>query len=185
MDHEIFAVEVEGKQRLAKPLVSEAMIRERIMILAEALHRDLKGIDTLYVLVVLHGAMIFAADLIRALNLPVKISSVRVKSYLGESRNGVTELVTPLSSDLKGQTVLVLEDIVDTGHTIHFLKKELDDFGVKNAQFCTLLSKPECHEVPVHLDYVGFQIGKNFVIGYGLDVGGHYRYLPFIAEVLP
>lgn len=164
-------------------LFSEIDIRERIKIIAQQINQDYGTKDTLVVLIVLHGALIFGADLVRNLEMPTEIETVRLKSYEGTSSTGKVQLVTPLPNHLAGKHVLVVEDIVDTGKSIDFLLKELQKAEATSVKICTLLDKPEAHEFPIKADYVGFKIAKNFVIGYGLDLDGKYRSLPHIANL--
>ncbi|KAB8033150.1 hypoxanthine phosphoribosyltransferase [Fluviispira multicolorata] len=164
-------------------LFSEADIRERIKQLSEQINKDYGTENTLIILIVLHGALLFASDLVRNLGMPTEIETVRIKSYEGTSSTGNITLVTPLPKDLTDKQILVIEDIVDTGRSIDFLLKELRKTNPKSIKVCSLLDKPEAHEFPVKADYVGFEIAKHFVIGYGLDLDGKYRNLPYVADL--
>lgn len=166
-----------------KILFSENDIRERTKKIAQQINNDYGNKETLVILIVLHGALIFAADLVRNLEMPTEIETVRIKSYEGMTSTGEIKFVTPLPKDLAGKHVLVVEDIVDTGRSIDFLKKELQKTHATSIKFCTLLDKPEAHAFNISTDYVGFNIGKNFVIGYGLDLDGQYRNLPYVADL--
>lgn len=176
-------IEFNNKKMNVNTLFSEKQIKERIQKLSEKINEDYGAKDTLVVLIVLNGAFIFAADLVRGLNMPTEIETIRLKSYEGTSSTGVIKLLTPLSEHLEGKNVLIIEDIIETGRTIQFLVHELQAKKAKSVKICTLLNKKEAHEVPMTINYTGFEIGKNFVIGYGLDLDGQYRNLPFIAEL--
>ena len=164
-------------------LFSEKDISERIKMISKQINEDFGTKDTLVILIVLHGALIFGADLIRNLEMPTEIETIRIKSYEGTASTGKINLVTPLSNSLDGKNVLIVEDIVDTGRSIDFLLKELQKTNAKSIKVCALLDKPEAHEFPITADYVGFKIAKDFVIGYGLDLNGKYRNLPYIANL--
>ncbi len=178
-------IQVNQKLMDVKTLFSESQIQERIQILAKKINTDYKSTEPLIIMIVLNGAFIFAADLVRYLNMPTEIETVRLKSYEGMSSTGHIQLLTPLSENFSGKNILIVEDIVETGRTLHFLMDELKKRDAKSVKICTLLNKPEAHESPLSLDYICFDIGKNFVIGYGLDLDGKYRNIPYIAELVP
>jgi hypoxanthine phosphoribosyltransferase len=166
-------------------LFSAEQICARVKELGTVINRDYGADESLVILVVLNGAFIFAADLVRHLEMPTEIESVRIKSYEGMKSVGEVSLLTPLPRSLVGKHVLIVEDIVDTGHSVHFLQQEIAKMEVASLKVCSLLDKPASHEFEVSVDYCGFSIGKNFVIGYGLDLDGKYRNLPFVADLLP
>lgn len=176
---------VNGQQCDVRVLFSEQQIHQRISELAESInqHRPTDG-SALVVLVVLHGALLFAADLVRRINLPTEIESVRIKSYHGTKSTGKIELLSSLPERLKDRHVLIVEDIIDSGRSIDFLRNELKKIGVASLRVAALLDKPDAHDESIQADYIGFKIGRNFVIGYGLDLDGHFRNLPYVAEVL-
>jgi len=176
---------VGGKPREVRVLFSEEQIHNRIVeIAAEINSCPTPDQSALVVLVVLHGALLFAADLVRHIAMPTEIESVRIRSYHGTQSTGKIELLSQLPARLKGRHVLVVEDIIDSGRSIAFLRNELNSLGVASMRVAALLDKPEAHEEAMQADFVGFKIGRNFVIGYGLDLDGHYRNLPYVAEVL-
>lgn len=176
-------IEVNGKTCEAEVLFSADAIRVRVQQLANEINADYGIENKLVILIVLHGALIFASDLVRNLAMPTEIETVRIKSYEGTESSGNVHLVTPLPPDLAHKHVLVIEDIVDTGRSLHFLLKELKQTGAKSVKVCSLLNKPDAHQFDIDADYIGFDIGKNFVVGYGLDLDGQYRNLPFIADI--
>lgn len=176
---------VNGQQHDVKVLFSEQQIHKRITELADQINaQPTPDGSALVVLVVLHGALLFAADLVRRITMPTEIESVRIKSYQGTKSTGKIELLSQLPERLKGRHVLIVEDIIDSGRSIAFLQQELTSLGVESLRIAALLDKPDAHNESIRADYVGFNIGRNFVIGYGLDLDGHFRNLPFVAEVI-
>ncbi|NBW81759.1 hypoxanthine phosphoribosyltransferase [bacterium] len=176
---------VGGQERDVKVLFSAEQIQSRIVSLAADVNNAPPADGSaLVVLVVLHGALLFAADLVRHLNMATEIESVRIRSYHGTQSTGKIELLSELPERLKGRHVLVVEDIIDSGRSILFLRERLNQLGVASIRIAALLDKPEAHPADLKADYIGFSIGRNFVIGYGLDLDGHYRNLPHVAEVL-
>jgi hypoxanthine phosphoribosyltransferase len=172
------------KEFETRMLFSEQAIAARVAVLAREIEAAIPPGEELLVLVVLDGAFIFAADLIRQIDRTTRVESIQLKSYSGMHSTGVVEMVKGLPDDLAGKHVLIVEDIVDTGRTIAHLAKELKGCNAASCRIAVLLDKPDAHLCSVPLDFVGFSIGKNFVIGYGLDADGRYRNLPYIAEVL-
>ncbi len=164
-------------------LFSEEQIKTRIGSLAKQINEDFGTQNPLVVLIVLNGSFIFAADLVRKLEMPTEIETTRLKSYEG-TQSGEIKFVSPLNTDLSSKNVLIIEDIIDTGKSMDFLLRELSKHKVNSIRICTLLNKPESHSCKIHVDYVGFNIGKNFVVGYGLDLDGQCRNLPFIGELI-
>lgn len=142
------------------------------------------GDEEVIVLCVLRGGFIFAADLVRRLRNPVKIDFITLSSYgSGTISKGVVDLKTNIRENIKDKNVLVIEDIVDTGQTLDFLIKHLESLGPRSIRLASLLSKPSCRKVDVHIDYLGFEIKDLFVVGYGLDHDGKYRQLPCIGYI--
>ncbi len=131
---------------------------------------------------VLKGAIVFLADLMRAVDVPVECDFIAVSSYGRASRSsGVVKLVADLSLPIEGREVLIVEDIVDTGRTLAYLQRNLETRQPRSVRVCTLLDKAARREVPVALHHVGFTIPDEFVVGYGLDYAGRFRNLPYIA----
>lgn len=162
-----------------KPYIEKAQIDERIAELAKEIKRDCNGKLPLF-LCVLTGAFPFASDLFRAVDIDAEIAFIRLKSYEGTGTTGVVNEVLGLSEEIKGRTVIVIEDIVDTGKTIDRLLKMLKDREPADVKVATLLFKPESLQCDVKPDYVGFSIPQKFIIGFGLDLDGLARNLPDI-----
>jgi hypoxanthine phosphoribosyltransferase len=135
---------------------------------------------------VLDGAVVFLADLMRALTIPVRVDFVKWSSYRdGATSSGAVQLLKDLSLNVEGQHVLVVEDIVDTGLTLRYLLENLETREVASLTVAVLLDKPSRRQVEVPLDYVGFQVPDEFVVGYGLDFAHRYRSLPYVAVLKP
>ncbi len=162
------------------PYLENEKIQQRIKELAAQITSDCKGKRPLF-LCVLNGAFPFAADLFRAVQLPdAEISFIRLKSYEGTGSTGVVKEVLGMSDDIEGRTVIVIEDIVDTGNTIANLVERLKSKNPADVKIATLLFKPESLQTDVKPDYVGFDIPSDFIIGFGLDLDGLARNLPDI-----
>lgn len=162
-----------------KPYIEADKIKTRINEIAREVERDCKDTNPLF-LCVLNGAFPFAADLFRAVDMDAEITFIRLKSYEGTGSTGTVKEVIGLQEDIEGRTVIVVEDIVDTGRTI---KRLLDDLKTKNpaaVKVATLLYKPDANIEQVNPDYVGFEIPTKFIIGFGLDIDGQARNLPDI-----
>lgn len=163
--------------------ISESDLAERIRALGAHISKDYKD-QELTVVCVLKGSFIFAADLIRALSCPVQIEFIGVSSYQGTTSTGHVRITHDLGSEIKGKHILVVEDIIDTGITIDYLMNLLKVREPASLKICTLLFKPQCQKMKHHIDYIGYEIGDDFVIGFGLDLDGHYRQLPYVAQVI-
>jgi hypoxanthine phosphoribosyltransferase len=150
--------------------------------LGEQITKDLRG-EPVVVVGVLKGAFMFTADLVRAIKSPVVIDFIGCASYSGTRSTGTVRITHDLSTDITGKNVILVEDIIDTGRTLDYLIRILKERSPKSLRLCTLLDKPEAREVPVKVDYFGFSISNEFVIGYGLDLDQRYRELPYIAQV--
>ena len=164
-------------------LISQARIARRVRELANAISRDYEGKD-LVVIGILKGAFIFMADLIRHLHIPCTLDFVRLESYgTGTASSGMIELTKDIETEIEGRNVLIVEDILDTGLTLSFLVEKLKKKGPESLKVCVFLDKRERRKVPIEGDYVGFEIPDQFVVGYGLDFGEMYRFLPDICVV--
>ncbi|MGE3507796.1 MAG: hypoxanthine phosphoribosyltransferase [Vicinamibacterales bacterium] len=163
-------------------LIPSDQIERRVAELAAAIHRDFP--DGVHLVAVLKGAFIFLADLVRSLPGSVSLDFIAVSSYAkGTTTSGEVRLLKDLDSALDGKDVVIVEDIVDTGLTLTYLKDILRARGPRTLRTACLLSKPSRRQVDVPVEYVGFTIEDHFVVGYGLDYAEHYRNLPHIAVV--
>jgi hypoxanthine phosphoribosyltransferase len=165
-------------------LISQERIQERIVEMARAMHHDLAGTSPVFV-TVLNGAFLFAADLLRQIDLPCEVSFVRLSSYAGTRSTGTVQPVIGLKEDLRGRTVVLLEDIIDSGDTAAYLLQEMKKHQPGDLRLASLLFKPHALKQPVHADYVGFEIPNDFVVGYGLDYNGLGRNLNAIYTLVP
>ena len=164
-------------------LVAEKEIAARVAELGRAIARDYTD-GTLVLVGVLQGAIPFIADLMRALPIDVTVDFLRASSYGGgTTSSGAVRLVADLSVDVADRHVLVVDDIVDTGHTLAALKRTLEARRPRSVKTCVLLDKTGRRETEVQIDYVGFTIPNVFVVGYGLDYDGLYRNLPHVATL--
>ena len=166
-----------------RPLYTKVQIAERVSELGRQISADYYG-KNLLVVGVLKGSVVFLADLIRAIDTPLAIDFIGVSSYEGTKSSGVVRITHDLSADLHGKEVLVVEDIIDTGRTIDFLLDVLTVRKPNSLKIAGLLAKPEAHVMHHKIDYVGFKISREFVVGYGLDLDGAYRNLPDIMQVV-
>lgn len=172
-------------QDIAKVLVDEVTIRKRVRELGDIINREYARKDLLLVSV-LKGSIIFMADLIRAITIPHEIDFMATSSYgSGVSSSGVVRILKDLNASIEGRNVVVVEDIIDSGHTLSYLMRILQERQPASLRIMTLLDKPERREVAIHVDWVGFAIPNEFVVGYGLDFDEIYRNLPFIGVLKP
>jgi hypoxanthine phosphoribosyltransferase len=168
---------------LAGTLLTAEQIAERVRAMGAQITAESTGEDLL-VISVLKGAFVFTADLIRAIDLPCQIEFVSVSSYgTGTESAGKITVRQDLSIPIKGRHVLVVEDIVDTGTTLAFLRERLLDQSPASLRIATLLDKPSRRKTEVPVDYVGFAIPDEFVVGYGIDWAERFRYLPYIGMI--
>ena len=169
-----------------RTLISEEEIRTRVNELAAQISKDYSDVDEIVLIGVLKGSFIFLADLARRLSIPRHIEFIAVSSYEhGSVRSGAVRLVMDVRRPIEGKHVLIVEDIVDTGHTLHYLIDMLGSREPASIRTCTLLHKEHATEVDVDIDYLGFTIGDEWVVGYGLDFDEKDRTLPYIGVVTP
>lgn len=170
---------------LQQILITEEQIDSRLAELAAQIDKDYEGKDIL-VVGVLKGAVMVMADLVRKIHTPLTMDWMAVSSYgSGTKSSGVVRILKDLETDLEGRHVLIVEDIIDSGLTLSWLKSNLESRGPASVQIATLLRKPEAATVDIHVEYVGFDIANEFVVGYGLDYAEKYRNLPFIGTLAP
>lgn len=170
---------------LEKVLIPEDELQSKIKELAGRIDEDYAGKDVLLV-GVLKGAVMVMADLARALHVPVQMDWMAVSSYgAGTRSSGVVRVMKDLDTDILNRHVLIVEDIIDSGLTLHWLLENLKSRNPASLEICTALRKPDAVKVPIEVKYVGFDIPSDFVIGYGLDYAERYRNLPFIGTLAP
>ena len=164
-------------------LLSEEEVDRRIQQIGEQISRDYEG-KQVHLVCVLKGGSFFLCELAKRITIPVSLDFMSVSSYGGETKSsGVVKIVKDLDEPLKDKEVIVVEDIVDSGRTLSYLLEMLRDRGPRSLRLCTLLDKPERRVTNVHVDYTGFRIPDEFVVGYGLDYDQRYRNLPYIGVV--
>jgi hypoxanthine phosphoribosyltransferase len=169
--------------RIKDTMISEAEIKHRVKEIAEEIENDLVN-EEIVLIVVLKGSFVFAADLIREMKGDIKVDFISVSSYSDQTETtGKVKLIKDLDANITNRNVVVVEDIIDSGLTLHFLRDHLKMHKPKEIKICTLLDKPERRRVELPVDYVGFVIPDEFIVGYGIDYAQKYRNLPYIATV--
>ena len=175
---------------IASVLITEDAVREKTTELAEQIGKDYAERcappNDLLLVGVLKGAVMFMTDIARALPLPVQLEFMAVSSYgSATTSSGVVRILKDLDRDIAGRHVVIIEDIIDSGLTLSWLRGNLESRRPASLEVCTLLRKPDATKVPVPVRYVGFDIPNEFVVGYGLDYAERYRDLPFIGTLDP
>ncbi len=161
------------------PYIDKEKIATRVKELADDITRDCKGKNPLFICV-LNGAFAFASDLFRAIEFDAEITFIRLKSYEGTGSTGEVKQLQSLAEDIKGRTVIVVEDIIDTGNTMKRLISDLQEKQPADIKVASLLFKPDSLQCDLKIDYIGFSIPTKFIIGYGLDLDEQARNLPDI-----
>lgn len=162
-------------------MYSEEQVVSKINELAEQINADYKD-EPVVVVCILKGAAPFGCDLMKRLTMPVYVDFMMVSSYGdGTVSSGNLRIKKNLEENIEGKNVIVVEDIIDSGRTLKYLKQDLKDRGAKSVKLCALLSKPARREVEVEVEYIGYEIPDEFVVGYGLDYAQKYRNLPYIG----
>lgn len=156
------------KDRLFRKFITEEEIKERVAAVASDISRDMDGKNPL-LLAVLNGSFVFAADLVRRLTIPCEVQFVKMSSYEGTASTGTVKELIGISEDLTGRHVVIVEDIVDTGHTMKQMVEQLAGRHPASVSVCTLLLKPDKLQEDISVDYVAMQIPNDFIVGYGLD----------------
>jgi hypoxanthine phosphoribosyltransferase len=172
---------------LAEILIPEDELQARIRELGQQITEDYKNLPNLHLICVLKGGVMFLVDLTRHIDIPHSIDFMAISSYGAGIResSGRVRIEMDLSHDIAGKHVLIVEDIIDSGHTLDYIVSLLETRKPASLRICTLLSKPSRRQVDVELAYVGFEIPDKFVFGYGLDLDELYRNLPFVGVCRP
>ena len=165
-----------------KVLYEESEIQKRIKDLAEEIDDFYKG-EEVIVISVLKGAVFFTVDLVKKMKTPIILDMIQVSSYQGTESTGNVIMKKDLSVDIEGKKVLVVEDIIDTGYTLKYLKEYLESLNPKEVKIAVLLDKAERRKANIQVDYTGYVIPNKFVVGYGFDIDDKYRNLPYIGYV--
>jgi len=167
-------------------MINDEILQARIEELAQQIEKDYEDKNDLLLLCVLKGGYMFLADLSRVLKRPHELDFMGISSYgTGTKSSGAVQIIMDLKAPIEGRHVLIVEDIIDSGRTLQYLRRNLLARGPGSVRICTLLSKPVRREVDVPIDYTGFEIPDEFVVGYGLDFAEEYRNLPYIAVLKP
>lgn len=166
-----------------REMIPEADLNARIAELGEQISKDYEG-ESVYLICILRGAAPFACELAKRITVPVTIDYMTTSSYgAGTVSTGEVRIKSDVEIPVEGRNVLIVEDIIDSGNTLHYLLDVFKNRNAKSVRLCTMLDKPERREVAVDVDYVGFTIPDEFVVGYGLDYDQKYRNLPYIGVV--
>jgi hypoxanthine phosphoribosyltransferase len=171
---------------VGKVLIAEERLQARLAELGQEINHAYVDEDRPLLVCVLKGAFMFLADLIRHIEVRHEIDFMEISSYgAGTVTSGVVRILLDLDRNIQGRHVLVVEDIIDSGRTLDYITRNLQTRGPASLRVCTLLSKPSRREIDVPVDWIGFEIPDEFVIGYGLDFAEEYRNLPFIGVLKP
>ncbi|MEI6286908.1 MAG: hypoxanthine phosphoribosyltransferase [Bacillota bacterium] len=171
--------------KIGEVLFSVEQINERVKQLGEEITRDYAG-KKVFLLGILKGSMMFMADLMRTIDLPVEVDYMCVSSYgASTTTSGTVRILKDLDANIEGKNVIIIEDIIDTGVTLSYLVKYLQGHNPNTLKICTMLNKPERRTAEVAVHYNGFDIPDKFVVGYGLDFAEEYRNLPYIGVLKP
>ncbi len=172
------------RKEIASVLISQESLARRVRSLARQIETDFSGRD-LVIVALLNGTVVFLADLLRRLSLPLRLDFIGVSSYGSQTESGQLVFTKELRLDVSGRDVLLVDDILDTGRTLSRVTANLRRLGPRQIKICVLLDKPSRREEEVVPDYVGFTIANHFVVGYGLDFAEKYRNLPFVGVLHP
>ena len=168
-----------------KVLISEEKLENRIKEMAEQINKDYAG-EALHLICILRGSIFFTCELAKSLTMPVTIDFMTASSYRDQMESqGSVDIMRDLTDPIENKNVLVIEDIIDSGRTLSYLLENLKTRNPKSLRLCTLLDKPDRRVVEVAVDYVGFEIPDEFVVGFGLDCNQQYRNLPYIGVLKP
>ena len=171
---------------IERVLIAEEVIEKRLDVIARKIHEDFAQEDSLQVVAILKGALVFMADLLRRVPLRLEIECLNVASYHGGTESsGQVDFLDQKLPDVKGRCVLLIDDILDTGRTLSAVSEKLCGMGAREVKTCVLLTKDKERAAEVQADYSAFEIADEFVVGYGLDYDGKYRNLPYVGVLNP
>ncbi len=165
-----------------KPFISQQTIEKKVSKIAAKINKDYKG-KKLFVVSILTGSVIFCSDIIRKLKVDFELDFIRVSSYNGKKSSGQIKFLADTAIDMKGKDVLIIEDICDTGRTLSYIKDLFIKRKAASVKICVLINRNSEKVKTVDIDYIGFDIEKEFIVGYGLDYDGKYRGLPYIGII--
>jgi hypoxanthine phosphoribosyltransferase len=166
---------------ISSVLFDEYKIQARTREIGLKISSEYKGKDPIFI-GILKGGFVFLADLLRNITIPVEVDFLAISSYgSGTQSSGVVKIKKDIDIDISGRDVIIVEDIVDSGLSLQYIKEYIQKHNPASVKVCVLLDKPKAHKIEVSFDYVGFEIGNEFVVGYGLDYNEHYRNLPYIG----
>ena len=167
---------------IGKIIISRQQIEQRVAELAEQINKQYSP-GELILIAIMNGSLIFLADLVRRLDLPVKFDLIGASSYTGAESTGMVSITKKLKIQVSGHRILLVDDILDTGQTLHNVRQTLYQQGAAETKICVLLDKPARRRLPIQADFCGFTVPDEFVVGYGLDYQERYRNLPYIATL--
>ena len=169
------------KNDIEEILITETKIQERIKQLGEQISKDYKGKNPVMICI-LKGGIVFLSDLMRNISTKVELDFMSLSSYGDSTKSsGVVRIKKDIDVDIANRDVIIVEDIVDSGLTLKYLDEYFMQHNPKSVKICTLLDKPNAHQIDIKIDYLGFEVGNEFVVGYGLDYAQKYRNLPYIG----
>jgi len=169
------------KDTIGTVMITQQQINDRAAEIGRKIEEDFKG-EPIVLVGILRGAVLWMADVMKNTNLDMTIDFMAVSSYgSGKKTSGVVKINKDLDTDIEGKNVIIVEDIVDSGYTLNYLKGYFESREAKTVKICTLLDKPEGRKVDIDVDYIGFTVDDRFIIGYGLDYDQKYRNLPYIS----
>lgn len=165
-----------------KELYNEEQIQERIRQMAEEIDKEYEGKE-IVAICVLRGAVYFMTDLTKRMNTPMQLDFIKAASYQGTETTGVVKIMNDINENIEGKHVLIIEDIIDTGHTLKCLKEYLLSKNPASLKIAVLINKPSRRIANCEVDFVGFDIENKYIVGYGFDLDGLYRNLPYIGHI--
>lgn len=169
------------RETVGEIMITQEQISQRAREIGEQITRDYAGKDIVLV-GILRGAVLWMGDIMKNVDLDMEIDFMAVSSYGSSTKSsGVVKIIKDLDSDIEGKHIIIIEDIVDSGITLNYLKHYLENRNTKSVRICTLLDKPAGRKTDIQVDYIGFEVEDRFIVGYGLDFDQKYRNLPYIS----